>query len=253
MMFLISLVALISVASAFKPTAMRSTGSSMKMYLGQGDNTQALPWSSRPINIDESLPGYAAFDPWGFTNCLPEPIEGGDGDAFKWYREAEIVHGRVAQLAVLGFLVPSIYHFPGNPEVGVPVDAYANMDPMGALYSIPRWAVIQFALAAAWVEGGRFQNVLKGDAPVGDLGLGQGEGRWNPFNFDYTEEEYYEKQVQEIKHGRLAMLGALGCLLQYSKTGVGVAQQLGEAFSLPAAREVLKGDGYLGDYFPQGL
>jgi hypothetical protein len=94
-------------------------------------------------------------------------------------------------------------------------------------------------------------RVIIGDKPAGDLGLGQ--GGFNPFKFDYTEEEYFDKQVQETKHGRLAMVGALGMLLQYGISGLPVSAQLAEAFSWPEAREILKGDGVLGDYFPAGL
>ena len=41
---------------------------------------------------------------------------------------------------------------------------------------------------------------ISGDKAPGDLGLGQ--TGFNPFGFKYSEEEYFEKQVQEIKHGR---------------------------------------------------
>jgi hypothetical protein len=43
-------------------------------------------------------------------------------------------------------------------------------------------------------------RIIRGDKEPGDLGLGQ--TGFNPFKFDYSEEEYFEKQVQEIKHGR---------------------------------------------------
>ena len=33
-------------------------------------------------------------------------------ESIKWYREAELQHGRVAQLAWLGFVFPNIYHLP---------------------------------------------------------------------------------------------------------------------------------------------
>ena len=34
----------------------------------------------------------------------------------------------------------------------------------------------------------------------------QGEGRWNPFGFDYSPEMYERRQLQELKNGRLAMV-----------------------------------------------
>jgi hypothetical protein len=49
------------------------------------------------------------------------------------------------------------------------------------------------------------------------------------------------------------MFGALGGLLQAKAAGVGVVQQLADAFSFPSEREILAGPGVLGDYFPQGL
>merc|ERR1711924_494432 len=67
----------------------------------------------------------------------------------------------------------------------------------------------------------------------GDLGLGQGPGRWNPFGFEYTAEEYAEKQLQEIKHCRLAMLGIVGLASKASDTDIGVLQQLGLSSSSP--------------------
>ena len=40
----------------------------------------------------------------------------------------------------------------------------------------------------------RINKVILGDADAGEHGWGQ-NGVWNPFNFNYTEEEYREKQV----------------------------------------------------------
>ena len=74
-----------------------------------------------PINI--SVPSFfstgdVGFDPVGFSNNPPRPwLIGGEGRSLKWYREAEIVHGRVAMLAALGWVFPNIYHLPGNEDV----------------------------------------------------------------------------------------------------------------------------------------
>lgn len=40
------------------------------------------------------------------------------------------------------------------------------------------------------------------------------------------EEEWAKVQMAEIKHGRLAMLGTMGCLVQEAVTGEGPVEQL---------------------------
>lgn len=198
------------------------------------------------------MAGDYGFDPAGFSNNPPKQwLIGGEQRSLKWYREAEIVHGRVAMLAVVGMLVPSFYHFPGNPDLGVPMDAFSELNPYKALTTVPEAGLYQIALVIYGIELARIKRVIRGDKAPGDLGLGQ--TGFNPFNFNYSEEEYFEKQVQEIKHGRLAMVGILGMLLQASASGVGVVQQLGKAFSWPEHLAVPTGPGVLGDYFPPGL
>ena len=123
----------------------------------------------------------------------------------KWYREAEIMHGRIAQLAVIGILFPSFAHFPGNAETGA--DAYADTNPLTALSTVPPAALWQIAFAIFCQETNRINKVILGDADAGEHGWGQ-KGIWNPFNFNYTEEEYREKQVRGV-----ASLGLLWAVL----------------------------------------
>jgi hypothetical protein len=216
------------------------------------DRSVALPFDKRPANLDGTLPGDVGFDPAGFSNNPPKPwLIGGEGNSLKWYREAEIVHGRVAQLAVVGYFFPNWLHFPGNPSFGVPADAFAEVNPLKALSTVPPEAIWQIVLVIFGIELARIQRIIRGDKEPGDLGLGQ--TGYNPFNFNYSAEEYREKQVQEIKHGRLAMFGALGLLLQNSISGQGVVQQLGQAFSFPDERTLLVGPGTLNDFFPPNL
>jgi hypothetical protein len=249
-----ALVAISSVglAASFMAQSSRPSQSSLRMEV---ERSIALPFDKKPVGLDGTLAGDAGFDPAGFASKAPSAwgFSGSDPKTtLKWFREAEITHGRIAQLAVLGFLIPSLYHFPGNPDVGVAADAYAELNPYKALSVVPStglWHIFGFAF---FVESFRLANIIRGDKEPGDLGLGQ-KGSFNPFGFKYTEEEYFEKQVQEIKHGRLAMFGALGMLLQTKVAGLGVAQQLAAAFSLPSERSVLQGPGTLGDYFPPGV
>ena len=208
----------------------------------------ALPFDKRPATLDGTLPGDRGFDPAGFSNN-PPAILGGD---LKWYREAEIVHARVAMLAVVGFIVPSFFHWAGNPAIGVPENAFAETNPFKALSSVPPAGLWQISLVIFGIELNRIKRIIKGDKNPGDLGLGQ--TGFNPFGFKYTEEEYFEKQTQEIKNGRLAMFGALGMLVQARASGEGVVQQLSEALSFPEFRSVPAGGmGVLNDYFPPNI
>jgi light-harvesting complex I chlorophyll a/b binding protein 1 len=249
MQLLFALVVLLGSASAFILPAARISTTQLSM---NDERSIALPFDKRPPNLDGTLPGDVGFDPAGFSNNPPKKwLIGGEENSLKWYREAEIVHGRVAQLAVLGMLVPSWYHFPGNPELGVAENAFAELNPYKALTTVPPEGLWQIALVIFGIELARVKRIIRGDKNPGDLGLGQ--TGFNPFGFQYTEEQYFEKQVQEIKHGRLAMFGALGMLLQTSASGKTIPQQLAEAFTFPDDRALLDGPGTLGDFFPPGI
>ena len=41
-----------------------------------------------------------------------------DEESFERFRTAELKHGRVAQLAVLGYVIPEVYRFPGEIAPG---------------------------------------------------------------------------------------------------------------------------------------
>lgn len=241
----------VALAAGFIAPASRQS-SMMKMVME--DRSIALPMDKRPKNLDGTRPGDVGFDPAGFSNNPPKGIGAMKGiSGLKWYQESEIVHGRVAMLAVAGMLWPGwIGHLPGNPEYGVPVDAYAQLNPFTALSTVPAAGLYHISLTIFAIELWRIKNVLKGDKPAGYLGLGQ-KGTFNPFGFNYSEEEYFEKEVQEIKHGRLAMIAAIGQLLQVKNSGLGITEYLSKAFALPEERAVLSGMGTLGDYFPPNI
>lgn len=239
----------LALAAAFVSKATRSTQGAMSMM---EDRSKALPMDKRPPNLDGTLPGDFGFDPAGFTNNPPKSwLIGGESNSLKWYREAEIVHGRVAQLAVLGIFFPYLWHFEGSPSFGVAADAFAKVNPYEALASVPASGLIQISIAIFFIEVQRIKRVIRGDKEPGDLGLGQ--GGFNPFGFNYTPEEYKEKQLQEIKHGRAAMFGIIGLLLQAKASGTDIISQLSGGFVFPDERAILVGPGTLNDYFPQGV
>ena len=80
------------------------------MAVFQGDFSESVPFLKQPTNLDGSLPGDVGFDPLGFSEVFD----------IKVLREAELKHGRIAMLAVLGWIVqetaPASIH-PGFPTV----------------------------------------------------------------------------------------------------------------------------------------
>ena len=200
----------------------------------------ALPWTTTPL--DGSLVGDVGFDPLGFSKYAPGAWWVGDeGDgSLKIFREAELMHGRIAQLACLGWVFPEIAHWPGKDN------AFGKMNPFDALDAIPKagwYQILGFMVAC---EVWRINKLKDPSYMPGDSGLGQGPGRWNPFGFNYTPEEYREKQLQEIKHCRLAMLGIIGLAAKSSGAGdVGVLAMLGGG-----KPEFVTKAGF---YFPEGI
>jgi light-harvesting complex I chlorophyll a/b binding protein 1 len=218
--------------------------------------SKALPYENAPATLDGSLPGDVGFDPCflsgkqadlmsNYFNGIITTNPGLDG--LTWYREVELMHGRIAQLAVLGFIFPGYYHFPGDEQVGL--DAFSYTNPLEAPSHIPIMGTLQILLFMAGLEWRRIDIISTegSNYQPGDFKWGQGEGRWNPFGFKYTEEEYRAKQIQETKHGRLAMIAFLGLVFQANASGVGVLDQLGPAFAVP---EYYAKAGY---FLPEGI
>ena len=138
--------ALIGSAAAFQPASItRSTSALAASY---NRPSEALPWAKTgaPETLDGTLPGDVGFDPVGFSTADIVSVfdSKSDGDSMSdlyWLREAELTHGRIAQLACVGFLWPALYGtFPGNEWTGV--DAYNYPNPVEALENVPGLAVV---------------------------------------------------------------------------------------------------------------
>lgn len=218
----------------------------------QGSPSIALPWATAPATLDGTLLGDVGFDPLGFSTVPVGPWfngfagrEGKIGD-LTWYREAELIHGRISQLAVIGFISPGLFGtLPGNEWTGV--DAYSNTNPIEAFSQVPGLALLQIFLFATFLEIRRI-GIIREEGPnytPGDLRLGQ--TGYNPFGLAYTPEEYEEKRLQELKHCRLAMLGVFGLWAQALASGQGIVDQIGVALVAP---DYYAKAGY---FLPQGI
>jgi hypothetical protein len=61
----------------------------------------------------------------------------------KWLREAELKHGRICMLAVLGWIWQTFYHLPGDMHAVGPVAAHDVSIENGAMQQLLLW--ISFA------------------------------------------------------------------------------------------------------------
>jgi Chlorophyll A-B binding protein len=129
---------------------------------------------------------FVFIDPLGLSTNI-------DQETFDQYRTAELKHGRVAQLAVIGYIVPEIYRFPGEIAPGIKFADIPNG--VAALDAIPAlgWAQMFFLIGAVDYYGF-----------LGNFEAGQAPG------MDAAELE--KRSLNELQHGRLAMLAVLELL-----------------------------------------
>jgi hypothetical protein len=115
-------------------------------------------------------------------------------------RWAEIKHGRICMLAIVGMVVQEAgIHLPG--------DQFTSTDPFGAISSVGFAGNLQVLLAIGIVEGTNF-NKHYGDGTPGDIGWGDNVlAKLSPA-------EQTKRQEQEVVHGRLAMIALTGAIVQ---------------------------------------
>ena len=184
-----ALVVLASIvgASAFAPAA-RSVRSSSSLKMGY-----------------ESEPGVLAptgfFDPLGLTKDI-------DDAKFAQYRTAEIKHGRVCQLAVLGYVFPEFIRFPGEIAPGVSFASIPNG--LAAIEAVPALGWFQMLFLIGYVD---YSLTTKGSA----------EPFTNKKGFkEFVSKEFEDKAItKELQSGRLAMLAVLELLRHDSQMLVG--------------------------------
>jgi hypothetical protein len=167
------LASLVASAAAFAPSSQKVSGSSLGAAL-------------------EEKAG--ALSPLGFW----DPLNLATTEAkFDEYRAVELKHGRVAMLAVVGFVVPEFYRFGFDIAPGLPCAEVPNG--VAALSAIPSlgWAQMFFFIGAVDYWG------VLGDFEVGKP--------------DLDPETLKKRQTQELQNGRLAMLATLELLRHNSQ------------------------------------
>ena len=181
-------------------------------------------WTADPTKFCYGLPGALSpmgnFDPFGLSKDLPL-------QEIKRYREAEVTHGRVAMLATVGYLVAEKFH----PFFGGVVSGPANSH-LGQVREVAPaffvWLTLSIATAElarakiGWnspekaikknqeleFEGKTWLSKLNDRYYPGDIGF-------DPLGLKPTDPTVYaQMQTKELQNGRLAMLAAMGMIVQ---------------------------------------
>jgi len=179
---------------------------------------EADPEPVEPEFSARSLPGaippFGFFDPLGLSE-VPLGRSYSAEARLKYFREAELKHGRVAMLAALGFLVGEQFHplFGGN--IDVPSYVAFQQTPLQAF-----WPAVVAVIGAIEVSAiKKYKSPieatwsLREDAVPGDFGfdpLGLKPG---------TEQDLMAMQNKELSNGRLAMLAIAGMVGQELANG----------------------------------
>lgn len=178
-----------------------------------------VPDSSKPcFGLPGAISPLGYFDPLGFCN---ERELGG----VKRFREAEVMHGRVAMMATVGYLIgentPTIAYGFDTPTI-----ANNQIPEIPGTVLFPFFLAINIAEAyranKGWVEPGLGplftlrENYYPGDLGFDPLGL-------KPTNAS----DFANMQAKELSNGRLAMLAAAGMCVQEQINGKAIFENLG--------------------------
>jgi hypothetical protein len=135
------------------------------------------------IDLSNKVGGLPPLGPWD-----PLGLSTSD-ETFDKFRAAELKNGRVAMMAVLGYVAPETYRFPGDIAPGLKFADVPNG--IAAIETVPAlgWLQIFFLIGAVDYYG------FLGDFEIGKPNL---EGS-----------TLIRRQTMELSNGRLAMLAFL--------------------------------------------
>lgn len=151
-----------------------------------------------------SVPGENFWDPFGLTTSISD-------NQLRWYRAAEIKHGRVCMLAFTGWFYQSVCHLtlagPVSLSEGVSfqdLDKLKFYDQWDAMPLWGRWQILSAIAALEFYAESRTPHYV--------FGSRAGCQEFWPFNLKFDKlaekpEKLKIQQTKEIQNGRLAMLG----------------------------------------------
>ena len=145
-----------------------------------------------------ALPPVGFWDPLGLSKDA-------DAEKFNAYRTAELKHGRVAMLAVTGYIVAENYRFPGAIDLdGTTFQSIPNG--LAAFGAVPAFGWFQIAASVGFWEIFGWKQASE---DVGDFGFLDAS---TAKKFDGNPAARFEQRTKEIQNGRLAMLAIAGTM-----------------------------------------
>jgi len=150
----------------------------------------------------EDMPGKYAIN-----GAIYDPLGLADRFDVKWLREAELKHGRVCMVALLGYVSVDLgFKLPDHDWT-----SFAAHDKSLGPFGGAMGQILLFASLIVILAGIPATNYTMngGDREPGDFGL-------DPLGFleGATPEQKMDMQIKELKNGRLAMLAFSGVVTQ---------------------------------------
>ena len=156
-----------------------------------------FPFSPSPPNLQGYVGACDGFDPLQISSRVP----------MQWLREAELKQGRVAMLAVVGFIANDVGIKLDNGIIAPSIYAHdASLGPYGG----PLGQVWSFVAVLELLVGlpAVYFMAAGGDRQPGDF-------NFDPLGINVGSQEQRDAMaMKELKHGRLAMLAFGGIVTQ---------------------------------------
>ena len=207
-------VSLLSLVFGFAPSTQIKSSTALNV------KSKSVPFLEQPAALDGKSAGDVGFDPLGLTalwgnkdwsqQVVPEfwaestsrtPIS-----TFYWMKEAEIKHGRICMLAVLGWVaVDAGVRFPGSGYESIRDSLSAHTE------SVANGSLGVLLLLVSLLElssGAAIYDASKGS------GRQPGEFNFDPLGFGKDAKSRERYATSEVKNGRAAMLAFSGIVTQ---------------------------------------
>ncbi len=176
--------------------------------------------SSMALNLDltKEIGAQAPLGFWDPTGSMGDDPKNADAEEFARKRWVELKHGRIAMLAVVGYLTTYAgVRFPGCEDVPAGLAALDHLPGMVWAQMIATWATMEAAnqdqFKAPWgTAAGESPAEFKGDF----------RNKFIDFGWDkQTDEWKLKKRTIELNQGRAAQMGILGLMVHDYMGNVG--------------------------------